>query len=208
MMTPDEFNRYAVAVNGSAADLTGRIARLLKVNPRTVGRWRSGKARIPDGVEQELRRLGAGADVNDPGVRYRRDRWLVAFGPARKGGGERRYIIHRWQPRFIVRIVDWWRGFPGPEAGEGEVDVSRGAIIRLGPPMVLAEVEWIDPMPDGTDVDVLLDEAAEAAATFYTERDDLEFRPDPEDPDAEEEDTGMLDFGEAGYTEEYEEDPN
>ena len=207
MMTPDEFNRYAVAVNGSAADLTGRIARLLKVNPRTVGRWRAGKARIPDGVERELRRLGAAEDVNDPGVRYRRDRWLVAFGPARNGDGERRYIVHRWRPRFIARIIDWWRGLPGPEAGEGEVDVSRGAVIRLGRPMVLAEVEWIDPMPDGTDADVLLQEAAEATAAFYMERDDLEFRPDPADPDTEEEDTGILDFGEVEDTAECEEDP-
>ena len=73
--------------------------------------------------------------------------------------------------------------------------------------MVLAEVEWIDPMPDGTDADVLLQEAAEATAAFYMERDDLEFRPDPADPDTEEEDTGILDFGEVEDTAECEEDP-
>ena len=194
IMTPEEFNRHAVAATGAVADVTQRVADLLKVNSRTVARWRAGKARIPDGVARELRRRPA---PPEEGVSHlRRDRWLNAAGPSSKDGQPRRYIIHRWRPRFIARAVFWALGpgspdlheedvdpatFPVEPANfdkvfsriewidrlEGDVDTATGMVHRANSTNVLVEIEWIDDPPDDGDARTLLDEAAEAMWHFH-----------------------------------------
>ena len=83
MLKPEEFDLRVAVVLGSAVDLTERASALLNVNRRTVIRWQAGMARIPDGVEEELRRrTGSRHDLM---FRHGLDRWLISLRPSRKG---------------------------------------------------------------------------------------------------------------------------
>ena len=174
MMKSEEFDLRAAVVLGSAIDLTERASALLNVNRRTVIRWQAGKARIPDGVEEELRRRTG--PRHDLMVRHGLDRWLISFGLPGKGGYVRRYIAHRWPPRFVARFVCWDIWPPDADTEDDALEAVRATGVWVDQWMALADVEWTDPAPDGEDMKILLQEAMEAAAEFRDERGDLGFQ--------------------------------
>ena len=174
MMKPEEFDLRVAVVLGSAVDLTERASALLNVNRKTVIRWQAGKARIPDGVEEELRRrTGSRHDLM---VRHGLDRWLISFGLPGKGGYVRRYIAHRWPPRFVARFVGWVAWPPDADTEDERLEAARATGLWVDQWVALADVEWADPAPDGEDMKILLEEAMETAAEFRDERGDLGFQ--------------------------------
>ena len=174
MMKPEEFDLRAAVVLGSAIDLTEKAAVLLNVNRRTVVRWRAGKARIPDGVEEELRRRSGSA--HDLMVRHGRDRWLFAFGLLGKGGNERSYVVHRWPPQFVTRLVGWLVWPPDADTEDERLEAARAEGLPTNQFEAFGEFKWIDPAPDGEDMEILLEEAWGAIMAFRDER-DLGYRP-------------------------------
>ena len=174
MMKPEEFDLRAAVVLGSAVDLTDRAAAFLNVNRRTVIRWQAGKARIPDGVEEELRRRAG--SKHDLMVRHGFDRWLISFGPPGKEGYVRRYIAHRWPPRFLARFVCWDIWPPDADTEDDDLEAVRATGLWVDQWVALADVEWIDPAPDGEDMKILFEEMMYAVTGFQNERDDLGFQ--------------------------------
>ena len=174
MMKPEEFDLRAAVVLGSAVDLTDRVAAFLKVNRRTVIRWQAGKARIPDGVGEELRRRAG--SKHDLMVRHGLDRWLISFGMPGKEGYVRRYVAHRWPPRFLARFVSWEIWPPDADTEGDDLEAARATGVWVDQRMALADVEWIDPAPDGEDMNILLYETREAVRVFREERGDLGLR--------------------------------
>ena len=174
MMKPEEFDLRVAVVLGSAVDLTERASALLNVNRRTVIRWQAGKARIPDGVEEELRRRTG--PKHDLMIRHGLDRWLISFGLPGKGGYVRRYIAHRWPPRFFARFVGWLVWPPDANTEDDDLEAARATGLWADQWVGLADVEWADPAPEGEEMKILLDEAREAVRVFREERGDLGLR--------------------------------
>lgn len=131
----------------------GPLARALGVSDRTVRRWASGDAPIPDGVAREIRGILGAAERSE--AIWPRDEWIV-----QREEGRRMYVVHTLAPRFIARAVECDDdGAPVPE--EGEADLLTGVVYASGD-LVLCEVSWIDAPPGLNEIRQIMDQAAEA----------------------------------------------
>ena len=158
-LTPEDLRNIAESLGLPAYGWQKKMSQLLSVTDRTVRRWASGEAAIPDWVESELKKA-MGVDPSLGLTLTSRDEWLIA-----DGGEEREYIIHTRAPRFCARVVDIdpLEGTPLPD--QGNADVISGITYEMGLDCVLCEIAWLDAPPGAASLKRLLS----AAANFYEE---------------------------------------
>ena len=131
----EEFRAAALAMFGPGWQT--RMAKWLRVNPRTVRRWASGEVDVP-GYVLNLMHIpfeGLGAESIPE--------WL--FGIAH-GTGDREWVIHTRAPRFVAEIAD-------------TDDLVEGFSYEIAEGDQFCRFLWLDPEPPRPALDVLLDNA-------------------------------------------------
>ncbi len=159
--TPEELERYCVALIGRAWGWQSEIAHRLGVTDRTVRRWASGETQLPARVQAELEDLARSASGSRMGFACR-DEWIVGDGPRTASRARREYIVHTRPPRFIARVVALDELTDGPEPDEDPVDTETGVAYQALPETLICEIEWLDPVPRGPELARLMEAAADA----------------------------------------------
>lgn len=136
-MNRDELQTAAIALLRSAVSWQSGLARLLKIEVRTVRRWVSENA-TPEWVEAEIGKLMGAQDA----LPYPRDEWLIGEAVT-ADGRNREYIVHLAPPRFAARIVvtDPY-GIPIPS--EMPADTMNGTVYQIDDETILCEVAFFD----------------------------------------------------------------
>jgi hypothetical protein len=139
----EEFRAAALAMFGPGWQT--RMAKWLRVNPRTVRRWASGEVVVP-GYVLNLMHIPFGG-VGPESI----PEWL--FGTA-LGTGEREWVIHARPPRFIAEIAD-------------ADDLVGGFSYEIAQGDQFCRFLWLDPEPPRPVLHVLLDNADTERQALY-----------------------------------------
>lgn len=156
-MTPAELSAASFAIVRTHVGWQAKIARELGVQPRSVRRWMSEDAPIPDEIAERLHSMRREAEEK---ISFPRGEWLVGYDDE-----SRRMIAHLQHPRFTCRVIMCEPDGSVAEEDEPANILSGVTYVDADPAgecdVILCEVAWIDD-PDPGEVTHLMRAAYEA----------------------------------------------
>ena len=164
-LTPREIRSVAAALHGSFDGSLEALAARLQIDLDTLQAYCDGARPIPLDFSETLHALLRSTTPHDPA--WRRDEWVLAYGPPDGFDRHRTYLIHLWPPRFRARLVQIDPDTGKPVLAEHPADIENGIVYAAGDDYVLAEIEWSDKSPAGPAL-VALCEAASAGLEDLT----------------------------------------
>ena len=141
-LTPREIRSVAAALHGSFDGSLEALAARLQIDLDTLQAYCDGKRPIPLDFSEALYALLRSTTPHD--TAWRRDEWVLAYGPPDGFDRHRTYLFHLWPPRFRARLVQIDPDTGKPVLAEQPADIESGIVYAAGDDYVLAEIEWSD----------------------------------------------------------------
>lgn len=157
-LTPREIRSVATALHGSFDGSLEALATRLQIDLDTLNAYCDGTRPIPLEFSDALYALLRSTTPHD--TAWRRDEWVLAYGPPDGFDRHRTYLFHLWPPRFRARIVRIVPDTGKPVLAEEPADIASGIVHAAGDDYVPAEFGWSHRSPTG---EALLDLCVVAA---------------------------------------------